>query len=59
MPIVEVKKADIMKSPLIPIGFSFNIVCIIGDYGGGVQFLQAANASEKFNQSKIKIEVTI
>lgn len=35
---------------------NFNIVCIIGDYGGGVQFLQAANASEKFNQSKIKIE---
>ncbi len=34
----------------------FNIVCIIGDYGGGVQFLQAANASEKFNQSNIKIE---
>ena len=29
---------------------NFNIVCIIGDYGGGVQFLQAANASEKFNQ---------
>lgn len=35
---------------------NFNIVFIIGDYGGGVQFLQAANASEKFNQSKIKIE---
>ena len=35
---------------------SFNIVCIIGDYGGGVQFLQAANASEKFNKSDINIK---
>ena len=35
---------------------SFNVVCIIGDYGGGVQFLQAANASEQFNQSKIQIQ---
>ena len=35
---------------------SFNIVCIIGDYGGGVQFMQAANASEQFSQSKIKLE---
>ena len=34
----------------------FNIVCIIGDYGGGVQFMQAANASEQFSKSKIKIE---
>ena len=35
---------------------NFNIVCIIGDYGGGVQFMQAANASEQFSKSKIKIE---
>ena len=35
---------------------SFNVVCIIGDYGGGVQFIQAANASEQFSQSKIKLE---
>ena len=34
----------------------FNVVCIIGDYGGGVQFMQAANASEQFSKSKIKIE---
>jgi hypothetical protein len=38
---------------------SFNIVCIIGDYGGGVQFMQAANASEQFNQADIKIEEII
>ena len=35
---------------------SFNVVCIIGDYGGGVQFMQAANASEQFNKSKIKLQ---
>ncbi len=35
---------------------SFNIVCIIGDYGGGVQFLQAANASQQFSQANIKLE---
>lgn len=34
----------------------FNVVCIIGDYGGGVQFIQAANASEQFNQSKIQLK---
>ncbi len=34
----------------------FNIVSIIGDYGGGVQFLQAANASEQFNKEGITIE---
>lgn len=34
----------------------FNIVAIVGDYGGGVQFMQAANASEQFNKSNIKIE---
>ena len=35
---------------------SFNIVCIIGDYGGGVQFLQAANASQQFSKANIKLE---
>jgi len=34
----------------------FNIVAIVGDYGGGVQFMQAANASEQFNKSNIKIQ---
>ena len=34
----------------------FNIVAIVGDYGGGVQFLQGANASERFNKDGIKIE---
>ena len=35
---------------------SFNIVAIVGDYGGGVQFMQAANASEQFNKSSINIQ---
>jgi hypothetical protein len=35
---------------------NFNIVCIVGDYGGGVQFMQAANASQIFNDDNIKIE---
>jgi hypothetical protein len=35
---------------------SFNIVAIVGDYGGGVQFLQAANASQQFSKANIKIE---
>ena len=34
----------------------FNIVCIVGDYGGGVQFMQAANASEQFSKSKIQLK---
>jgi len=34
----------------------FNIVAIVGDYGGGVQFLQGANASETFAQDKIDIK---
>tara|TARA_R110001583_G_scaffold100953_4_gene247250 strand:- start:198 stop:2075 length:1878 start_codon:yes stop_codon:yes gene_type:complete len=34
----------------------FNIVAIVGDYGGGVQFLQAANASEIFNKAGINIQ---
>lgn len=35
---------------------NFNIVAIVGDYGGGVQFIQALNASELFNKSKIEIK---
>ncbi len=35
---------------------SFNIVAIVGDYGGGVQFLQAANASQQFSKANIKLE---
>lgn len=34
----------------------FNIVCIVGDYGGGVQFMQAANASEQFSKSKLQLK---
>ena len=34
---------------------NFNIVAMIGDYGGGVQFLQGANASETFSKSNLKI----
>ena len=30
----------------------FNIVATVGDYGGGVQFIQALNASEPFNKVK-------
>ena len=38
---------------------NFNIVAIVGDYGGGVQFLQAANASQQFNKANIKLgEIT-
>ena len=35
---------------------SFNIVAIVGDYNGGVQFLSAANESAKFKKDGIKIE---
>ena len=35
---------------------NFNIVAIVGDYGGGVQFLQGANASQQFNESKLNIK---
>jgi hypothetical protein len=35
---------------------NFNIVCIVGDYNGGVQFLNSANESELFKTNKIKIE---
>lgn len=34
----------------------FNIVAIVGDYNGGVQFLSAANESALFKKSKIKID---
>ena len=34
----------------------FNIVAIVGDYNGGVQFIQAANASDVFTRDNIKIE---
>jgi len=37
----------------------FNVVAIVGDYGGGVQFLQGANASEKFNKDNIQIQEII
>jgi hypothetical protein len=35
---------------------SFNIVSIVGDYNGGVQFLNSVNESELFKKDKIKIE---
>ena len=35
---------------------SFNVVAIIGDYMGGVQFLNAANESSLFKQSKLNIK---
>ena len=35
---------------------SFNIVGIVGDYNGGVQFINSANESELFKRDKIKIE---
>ena len=34
----------------------FNIVAIVGDYGGGVQFLQGANASSTFQKDGLRIE---
>ena len=34
---------------------NFNIVCIVGDYNGGVQFLSAANESSIF-KDKLKID---
>jgi hypothetical protein len=36
---------------------SFNIVCMVGDYNGGVQFLNAANESSVFKNKKRKIEL--
>jgi hypothetical protein len=35
---------------------NFNIVSIVGDYNGGVQFLNACNESEMFKEAGIKIE---
>jgi len=35
---------------------NFNIVSIVGDYNGGVQFLNSANESEMFKKAKIQIE---
>jgi len=35
---------------------AFNIVAIVGDYGGGVQFLQGANASSTFVKDGINIQ---
>jgi hypothetical protein len=35
---------------------NFNIVCIVGDYNGGVQFLNSANESEIFKKAKILID---
>ena len=34
----------------------FNIVAIVGDYNGGVQFINSVNESKIFKDSKIKIE---
>lgn len=36
---------------------NFNIVAIVGDYNGGVQFLSAANESSIFKQSNLKIDL--
>lgn len=36
---------------------NFNIVGMCGDYNGGVQFINAANESEVFKQSKIEIKM--
>ena len=36
---------------------NFNIVSIVGDYNGGVQFLSAANESAKFKNDGIKIDL--
>ena len=35
----------------------FNVVCVIGDYNGGVQFLNAANESEMFKEAGVKINL--
>ena len=34
----------------------FNIVAIVGDYNGGVQFLNSCNESEVFKQDGLKLE---
>lgn len=35
---------------------NFNIVCIVGDYNGGVQFLNACNESDLFKSNNLKID---
>ena len=35
---------------------AFNIVAIVGDYNGGVQFLNSANESELFKKAKLEIK---
>jgi intein/homing endonuclease len=35
---------------------SFNIVCVVGDYNGGVQFLNACNESDLFKSNDLKID---
>ena len=35
---------------------NFNIVCIVGDYNGGVQFLNACNESDLFKSNDLKID---
>lgn len=35
---------------------NFNIVAVVGDYNGGVQFINACNESSLFKESKIKIK---
>ena len=35
----------------------FNVVGIVGDYNGGVQFINACNESSLFKKSKIKIKM--
>jgi hypothetical protein len=36
---------------------NFNVVAVVGDYNGGVQFINACNESSLFHQSKIKISM--
>ena len=35
---------------------NFNIIAIVGDYNGGVQFINAVNESELFKSNNIKIK---
>ena len=35
---------------------NFNIIAIVGDYNGGVQFLQSCNESEVFQSRKLKLK---
>ena len=36
---------------------NFNIVCVVGDYNGGVQFFNAVKESSKFKSSDIKLNL--